>query len=1004
MFRWKRRGAIVSLASILLAIAVAGGLTIYAQQPADSKLAGLITDRINQVSSAQAAGTFTAQTAAALSSPLLIVGADGQLEVEFHAARAVGQADSAALVALGATILASTGDIQWPAGITPPPNLGVIAVRIPAANILQAAALDWVVAVTPVERQTPDVGAFVSEGVALHNTAAANNLGFTGAGTTVGVVSDGVSNRAAAQALGDLPPVINVLNAGSGDEGTAMLEIIHDLAPNAALAFHGTGAGVAGHITALNNLAGAGVHVIAEDIPFDAEPAFQKGAAATAAESLVVAGVSMHSSAGNLGNSHSARVAANGTAQGPDGNGGPFAGCPYNPLNTVAIAPGGDTTFDVSVASGNTLSAVLQWSEPRAIFPTPGRGGFTNLDLFVFDQALTTCLASSNGAQANGVGDTIEQVSWNNGGANTATVKIVVNVAGTSTAVGAPLLDLRWRGASGIDATTRAGSLNPDSNYTFGATSAAAADASSSTNPANVPIEGFSGGGPVQLIATTICPNGGTGPCTGVAGGGGQTVGAPTWTAADGVSVSGVGSFGSGNCPAIVQGDCRFFGTSAAVPHAAAIAALARQAIGGNPSPLVITQRLALTATDRGTPGFDNVWGFGVLNALAVSSESADLSVFKDCKPDGPIAAGQAATCTIVVDNHGPTLARNVVLTDTHIGSGAFTIGAVTTSQGTCVIASNVVTCALGNLPAAAPGVSGRATVTVNVSATQAADINDFASVVSDTPDPDPDNNFASDGVSVFAVANLSITKTSAPNPVVAGTNVSYTINVANAGPSTATNVVVQDTLPAQVSDVTFTPSTGSCMGGIPGNPAQPLTCNLGNLVNGAAASIVVTAKVKPDTPDGTILVNNASVGSDVADSNGGNNVATALTNVIARADLAIVKTSDKTVYKPSSLITYTVTVTNNGPSDALAVVVTDTLPDAQQALYLSDTGGCTKSGGILTCNVGTLPIGQSRSFNINLTVKGSRGAVSNTASVSSSTTDPSGANNTSTRIVTVGH
>jgi uncharacterized repeat protein (TIGR01451 family) len=319
------------------------------------------------------------------------------------------------------------------------------------------------------------------------------------------------------------------------------------------------------------------------------------------------------------------------------------------------------------------------------------------------------------------------------------------------------------------------------------------------------------------------------------------------------------------------------------------------------------------------------------------------------------------------------------------------------------LIGTSVVTCQLGNLPAKASGVSGRATVTVTITALQSVDVDDLASVVSDTSDPDPDNNQASDRVSFFAVANLSITKTSAPNPVVAGTNVTYTINVSNAGPSTATNVVVRDTLPGQVSDVTFTPSTGSCIGGIPGNPALPLTCNLGNMASGGAASITVTAKVKSNTPDGTILVNNAEVISDVVDPNTGNNLATALTNVIARADLAIVKTSDQSVYKPSSLITYTLTVTNSGPSDALAVAITDNLPDIQQALYLSDTGGCTKSGNTLTCTVGTLAIGESRSLNVNVIVKGSRGSVSNTGIVSSSTTDPVAGNNTSVRTVTVG-
>src|SRR5215467_4506569 len=520
-----RRGALVALAGMLVTLAINRGGTIHAQEQSaqsPSKVAAIILDRIATISVAQPAGALTPQGASTLSTPLLPTTDDGQLDVEFHSAAAVGASEAADLTALGATILATTADIQWPAGITAPPNLGIIAARMPAANILTAAALNWVVAVTPVEQQKPDVGAFVSEGTTLHNTTAANNLGLTGAGVTVGVVSDGVSNRAAAQALGDLPAAINVLNAGSGDEGTSMLEIIHDLAPNAALAFHGTGAGVAGHVAALNSLAAAGVNVIAEDIPFDSEPAFQKGLAATAAENLTLAGISVHSSAGNLGSTHAARVAATGTGGGPDGNSGPFAGCPYDPLNTVAIAPGGDTTFDVSVDAGSTLSAVLQWSEPRAIFPTPGRGGFTNLDLFVFDAAVGTCLASSTGVQADGVGDTIEQLTWTNGGATRMKVKLVVNVAGTSSAVTAPLLDLRWRGADAIDTPTRAGSMNPDSNYTFGATSTAAADVRFSTSPASVSIEDFSAGGPVQLFSTTICPNGGAGPCTGDVGAAGQ--------------------------------------------------------------------------------------------------------------------------------------------------------------------------------------------------------------------------------------------------------------------------------------------------------------------------------------------------------------------------------------------------------------------------------------------------------------------------------------------------
>ena len=496
----------------------------------------------------------------------------------------------------------------------------------------------------PAERTPPDAGIFLSEGAVLHDSIGANSLGFTGAGVNVGAISDGVSNLVAAQALGDLPPVVNVINAGGGDEGTAMLEIIHDLAPGATLLFHGTGGGVGAHITALTTLAAAGAHVIAEDIPFDAEPAFQKGAAAVAAENLAAAGISVHSSAGNLGAAHAARVAAVGTGGGPDGNAGPFAGCGAGgPTNTVAIAPAGDTTFDVSVGAGATVSATLQWSEPRAIFPTPGLGGFTDLDFFIMNAAGTTCLAQSTSTQANGVGDTIEQASWTNGGAAAVTVKLVVNVFGTSSAVASPLLDLRWRGANAIDATTRAGSLNPDSNYTFGATSAASANASVQTNPADAsrsrdPAEAAR----CSSSTTTVCTAGDPAPCVGTAGGGGQTAGAPTWTGADGVSVSGVGGFGAGVCPAVTQGDCRFFGTSAAAPHAAAIAALVREALGGSPTIFEIHQRMATAAIDRGPAGFDNAWGFGVLNARGAVRDEADLGISKTDAPD-PVSAGESA-------------------------------------------------------------------------------------------------------------------------------------------------------------------------------------------------------------------------------------------------------------------------------------------------------------------------------------------------------------------------
>jgi hypothetical protein len=94
----------------------------------------------------------------------------------------------------------------------------------------------------------------------------------------------------------------------------------------------------------------------------------------------------------------------------------------------------------------------------------------------------------------------------------------------------------------------------------------------------------------------------------------------------------------------------------------------------------------------------------------------------------------------------------------------------------------------------------------------------------------------------------------------------------------------------------------------------------------------------------------------------------------------------------------------NNGTSKALNVVVTDNLPDLKQAIYNSDTGGCVHSAPrIVVCNLGDMAVSQTRTFFIYVTIKGSKGDVSNTASVASATPDGTTANNSSTRVVKIG-
>jgi uncharacterized repeat protein (TIGR01451 family) len=384
--------------------------------------------------------------------------------------------------------------------------------------------------------------------------------------------------------------------------------------------------------------------------------------------------------------------------------------------------------------------------------------------------------------------------------------------------------------------------------------------------------------------------------------------------------------------------------------------------------------------------------------ASTIVEDSADLKVTKLCKPDGQVLAGTVATCTIFVDNLGPSDARNVTLTDSHVSNGTFTItGANASPGGACPVSFGVVTCNLGTEPA-----GGRTTVVVTETATEPQDINDCASISAVTPDPDNSNNQSCDGVSVIGAADLSLDKMDVPDPLVAGTDITYTLQAHNAGPSIAPNVSIQDFLPDSVVVLSVNGGVGAtCVPGIPGDHAHPTRCTYATLAPSATATMVIVVRVKPG--DHKVVSNEATVGSDVVDPNTSNNSANA-TTAIRIADLRIVKTSDADAYKPSSQITYTLTVSNNGPGDAENVVVTDALPlDSNDRVAVLDPS-CTLAGFVATCNLGTLAPLASRTVTIAIVPKGKEGFISNTATVASSTFDPDTSNNSSTRIVLSGN
>ena len=156
-------------------------------------------------------------------------------------------------------------------------------------------------------------------------------------------------------------------------------------------------------------------------------------------------------------------------------------------------------------------------------------------------------------------------------------------------------------------------------------------------------------------------------------------------------------------------------------------------------------------------------------------------------------------------------------LTDT-LPAGV-TFDSATPTQGTCSESSGTVTCALGTI---ADGADAGVEITVRPSGP--GTLTNQAAVTSDLADPDSADTTASAETTVRSVADLSLTKSDAPDPVLAGELLTYTLGVSNGGPRDATNTTLTDTLPAGVTFDSATPSQGTCS-----EASGTVTCALGH-------------------------------------------------------------------------------------------------------------------------------------------------------------------------------
>src|SRR6185295_17427033 len=167
--------------------------------------------------------------------------------------------------------------------------------------------------------------------------------------------------------------------------------------------------------------------------------------------------------------------------------------------------------------------------------------------------------------------------------------------------------------------------------------------------------------------------------------------------------------------------------------------------------------------------------------------------------------------------------------------------------------------------------------------------------------------------------ADLSLQKLDGPDPVSAGASLVYTLTVSNAGPDAAALVSVSDTLPPGTG---FVSASGD--GWLCGNAQGTVTCTQALLDLGDAAPITITV-VAPST--GGTIENTASVSSSTGDPETSNNSSTVTTTVSPLADLSLLATDSPDPVGSGATLTYTLAVSNAGPSDADSVSVTAILP-----------------------------------------------------------------------------
>lgn len=264
------------------------------------------------------------------------------------------------------------------------------------------------------------------------------------------------------------------------------------------------------------------------------------------------------------------------------------------------------------------------------------------------------------------------------------------------------------------------------------------------------------------------------------------------------------------------------------------------------------------------------------------------------------------------------------------------------------------------------------------------------------------------------ASANLAVTNSGAPNPVVPGGNITYTQTVTNNGPLDAVNAMLVEAVPANTTFLSLTsvPAGWTCVVPAVGGTGN-ISCSNPDVANGSLTTFTLNVKVNAGATNGSQIVDTVNATAGTNDPNLANNTATVVT-IVGQAnssDLVISNSASPNPVLAGANITYAIGVQNNGPASSTSVGFSDAIPANTTFVSLAIPAGwsCTLppvgGTGTITCSIATLAVGGTANFPLVVMVNGatlSGTVISDTASVLSATPDPNPSSNTATATVIV--